>query len=757
MEKAMKHRLMAQALATVLLMVLGSFLYVGFLRENSRKQVFSILSELSFQNTLILRQEVDKGFDAVEDMARFLEGLSWEQPEDVIGLLRPFVEKKGFLRIGIADSGGQVETTDDKKFNISDREYFQSCMAGKRAVSNTMEDKVDGEPIIVFSAPVYQKGVPEYVLFATYRVEQYREAMSTPTFHGEGFSYVVDGSGKRLLDSDHPNSFGEFDNFFEELAKANRKNGDAAEKLRQGIASQESGFIIYTYHRDNYLYYEPAGVNDWYLLTVIPKDLVSRWGNSALYGSYLFIFLCIGLLCALLAYDLAVQVRGYREVTRIAYVDSLTGGATYGKFKLEADRLLRNYPGKEYAIISMDVDNFQVINEVFGYEVGDDTLRYIWRTCEGALGPEETAARVFDDHFVALVSYDRDPCELRDRFEQLVEAVRRYQPPGRKEDHNIAISVGVYLVTDRGMSVDAMLNRAKISQKEVKGTATSKYGVYQEEKMTKKLFNKHLEDRFEQALRDKEFQIYFQPKYDLEERGFFGAEALVRWREPDGTLLMPGAFIPAFEQNGDITRLDEYMLREVCARIEKWEEAGLHTGPISVNVSRLQLLKENFVENYMSIIHGFHIPVSSIQLEFTETMMVENEEILMEVASSLHSHGVLVQMDDFGSGYSSLSMLKNVPIDILKLDKGFVDDLGFDGKSRAIVTGSISLAHTLGISVTAEGVENSAQFEFLAGEGCDAIQGYYCAKPMDEAGYEEILREIAGRNQENSEIIKIEK
>lgn len=750
MEKAMKHRLLAQAVVIVLLMVLGSFLYVGFLRENSRKQVFSILSELSFQNALILRQEVNKGFDAVEDMARFLEGLSWEQPQDVVGLLEPFVNEKGFLRIGIADSDGQVETTDAQKFNISDRDYFKSCLAGKRAVSNTIEDKVDGESIIVFSAPVYREGAPRYVLFATYRVEQYREVMSTPTFHGEGFSYVVDGNGKRLLDSDHPNSFGNFDNFFEELVKVNRQNEKAAEELRQGIANQESGFIIYTYHRDNYLYYEPAGVNDWYLLTVIPKNLVSRWGNSALYGSYLFIFLCIGLLCALLAYDLIVQVRSYREVMRIAYVDPLTGGATYGKFKLEANRLLRNYPGKKYAIISLDIDNFQVINEVFGYEIGDETLRHIWRVCAEALKPEETAARVFDDHFVALVSYDEDLGELKERFENLVEAVRRYQPPGRKEDHNIAISVGVYPVTDRRMSVDAMLNRAKISQKEVKGTATSMYGVYQEEKMTKKLFNKHLEDRFEQALRDKEFQVYFQPKYDLEDRGFFGAEALVRWREPDGNLLMPGAFIQAFEQNGDITRLDEYMLREVCARIEKWERAGLHTGPISVNVSRLQLLRENFVENYMAIIQSFDIPVSSIQLEFTETMMVENEEILMKVATSLHSHGVLVQMDDFGSGYSSLSMLKNVPIDILKLDKRFVDDLGFDGKSRAIVTGSISLAHTLGISVTAEGVENRAQFDFLVGEGCDAIQGYYCAKPMDEASYEALLKETVEERQENT-------
>ena len=177
----------------------------------------------------------------------------------------------------------------------------------------------------------------------------------------------------------------------------------------------------------------------------------------------------------------------------------------------------------------------------------------------------------------------------------------------------------------------------------------------------------------------------------------------------------------------------------MCRDIRSWLDAGFPVPPISVNVSRRQLLIPGFVEKYVSIIQSHHIPASHIQLEFTESMVVENEQILKKAARELHNHGILVQMDDFGAGYSSLNMLKNVPLDVLKLDKSLSDDLETNERSRAVVAGTISMADTLHMSVTAEGIETRGQFEFLAQAGCDFIQGFYCAKPMAREQYQEIL------------------
>lgn len=733
-----------QAVVFLAVLVAGSLIYMDFIKNNTKQQIFSTLSEISSQNTVILRAEIEKGISDVSDMAEIVGGLALENKEEMVRILLPFVKQKGLLRMGIAGKDGYVVTTDDQEFNVSDREYFKNCMQGIAGVSNSLSDKVGGGEIIVFAAPVYVEGSPAYALFETYDARKYREAISTPTFDGEGFSYVVDKEGNYVISSDPTKSSGDFSNFFEEMEAAVSENAEALQSLSEGIEDRSSGFVVYHQNQNNYLYYEPAGINDWYLFTIIPKHVINRWANEILFGSYVFIFLCVGLFCMLLAYNVHCKRKGYRKAEQMAYVDPLTGGATYGKFKLDAEELFQRYPDRHYVLLSLDVDNFQAVNEIYGYETGDDVLCYIWRICSESMREGEITARVFDDHFVALVAYEENVEVLKARFREFANQIKTFHPSNGEGDCNISVSVGVYLVEDRHMSLDAMLNRAKMPQKELKGTASSVYGVYREEKMAEKLFNKRLENRFEQAVRNREFLVYFQPKYDLTTDSFCGAEALVRWQEPDGGLLMPGSFIPVFEQNGDIARLDEYMLHEVCKSVEKWEREGLNSGPISVNVSRIQLLKPDFVEKYVRIIKSYDIPVSCIQLEFTETMMVENEQVLIDVAAKLHRHGILVQMDDFGSGYSSLSMLKNVPIDILKLDKRFVDDLEHDEKGEAIVTGAISLAHTLRITVTAEGVENKEQYDFLKNEKCDAIQGYYCAKPMEEAKYEELLRKQAG-------------
>ena len=226
----------------------------------------------------------------------------------------------------------------------------------------------------------------------------------------------------------------------------------------------------------------------------------------------------------------------------------------------------------------------------------------------------------------------------------------------------------------------------------------------------------------------------------MEEQRFCGAEALVRWEDPKTGAISPAEFIPVLEHSGSIVELDEFVLEMACSQIQRWLREGIEVLPVSVNVSQLHLYRLNFVERYLEIIDRHQIPHELIQLEMTETALFSNEDILSDSLEELRSRGIRILMDDFGSGYSSVTMLKSMPIDILKIDKSMVDPVENNEKVRLILSSIIRLAQSLHISVTAEGVENKAQYDILKSMKIDDIQGYYCARPMSADQYACILK-----------------
>lgn len=241
------------------------------------------------------------------------------------------------------------------------------------------------------------------------------------------------------------------------------------------------------------------------------------------------------------------------------------------------------------------------------------------------------------------------------------------------------------------------------------------------------------------SLNEGEFIAYYQPKYSTKEQKLIGAEALVRWRRSDGIIVPPYQFVPLFERNGFINKVDRYMFELVCRQQMRWLKQGLIPVPISVNMSRMCLYDPHIVDEYIGVLNGSGLSAAYIKLELTESAFFENISIMNNVIEALHKVGIKVLMDDFGTGYSSMMMLKNVAIDVLKLDKSFVDDIG-DDRSEKIISNIIYLAHSLQIEVTAEGVETAAQFEFLKSVGCDYIQGYYFGKPQPAEDFAALLQ-----------------
>ena len=738
MQKHNKRRLLVRAMLVILLVLLFSAFYIRWVQRDAQDRTRSMLAEISDQSAGRIELEVQRSFDKLVLLADLVEAEPTVTPAGMLEHLRPLVQKYDFLRLGIADRSGNVQTTDGQRFNIADRDYFKASLRGEPSVSNNLTDKVDGGEILVYSVPVYTDGAISHVLFSTLSLDRYREALSAPTFNGEGFSYIVRRDGARVVGTDHPDTVGlQFENLFDAYCADSPSNAAPTAQLMADMAAGKRGSVRIRFNTEKYVYYHPLSVNDWYLMTVVPNRVVLRDTNRTLLWSYCFLLACVGLVVILVVDSLRVRLGAYRQLEHVAYVDALTGGDTYVKFQMEAERILRKATDGHFAMISLDVDNFQYLNDVFGYDEGDKALRFLWAKLHAFCGPDEACARVYGDHFVFLARYERSIDELSVRFNQMTVLLHEYQPADG-EDYNFSISVGVYPLQSGDDDIDTMVNRARIPQKRVKGLASSGYEVYTDLLHAELIRAKKLESDFPYALQQEEFEVYYQPKYDLRRACFYGAEALVRWRTADG-LLPPGAFIPVFERNGEIVQLDRYMLEHVCRHLAGWRARGIEAQPISVNVSRLQLLRPQFVQEYLGILNAYDIPAALIELEFTETVMVQNTTRLTAAAEELHEHEIHVLIDDFGSGYSSLGMLKNVPLDVLKLDRSFIVDLAEDSKSQDIVSGSLALAHTLGMTVTAEGVETEMQFSFLKNAGCDAIQGYYCARPMPARDYEDIL------------------
>ena len=291
------------------------------------------------------------------------------------------------------------------------------------------------------------------------------------------------------------------------------------------------------------------------------------------------------------------------------------------------------------------------------------------------------------------------------------------------------------------LKIDGLLDRANFARKTVKTGDRQNY-VYYDESIRSHLWEeKAIENRMQSALEDREFTVYYQPKVDLALGKIGCAEALVRWKTPGGSIIPPDRFIPVFEKKHMIDQLDQYVYEEVCRWLRRLLDSGKPALPVSVNVSRLQFYDQNFVDRYVEIRDKYAIPPELLELEFTESIAFDNAKLLLQTVGRLKKEGFSCSIDDFGKGYSSLGLLKNLPLDVLKIDSFFFDEGPDRNKDRIIVEGIVDLVKKFNIKTVAEGIESMEQVEYLKRIGCDYVQGYVFYRPMPQAEYEKLIVE----------------
>lgn len=414
--------------------------------------------------------------------------------------------------------------------------------------------------------------------------------------------------------------------------------------------------------------------------------------------------------------------------------DVLTGYSNFSQFIDDAQSMLK-YKEARYAIGYIDVSNFKSINDNYGRTQGDNVLKVVANKINDLVVPNGIFARRFADRFVFLIAY-MDIKSLSYIVDTYLSEID-YEVEGMDTSIRIKCNCGIYQIVDLNESIEEMIDKAAIATKLSKNSISSSVTVLDKQVSNKIKRNQEITYKMTDAYNNREFVVFIQPKVSMLNGKIVGGEALVRWQSPTEGMIPPFQFIPLFEQNGFVTKLDFYVLERVCEMIKDRIERGKKVIPISVNQSRLHVYDSLYINKLIKTFDKYGIDKSNIIFEVTESAFTENVQDMIELINRMVQLGYKISMDDFGCGYSSLNMLNQLPISELKLDKQFIDDES--ARSRYIIKSIVGLSHGLGISIVCEGVETFEQVKFLQQIGCDVAQGYYYAKPMPMEEFERML------------------
>ena len=426
-----------------------------------------------------------------------------------------------------------------------------------------------------------------------------------------------------------------------------------------------------------------------------------------------------------------------RKTSKVIYTDMTTGGNNWLYFVKKGNRILKKKAASnDYAVIHFKMRKYRSFCTCFGVKEGEALIEKMYQVLKKHIKRNELMAYKENAAFGLVLSYADDQ-ELCKRIETLTSILDAVLPKMK-----LYFAVGIYKVQRKDNDIEQLYNNAVLACDMLGDEAENKIVFFDVEMNKRRLWEHKVEDDMDAALMNREFKVYLQPKISTAQESLAGAEALVRWIHPQEGFIPPNKFIPIFEKNGFILKLDDYMLEEIAKQQAQWIKEGRKVVPISVNISRAHFAKEDLAEHICSIVDKYQVPHNVIELELTESAFFDDKQILLQTVKKLREAGFPVSMDDFGAGYSSLNSLKELQLDVLKLDADFFRGADAQDRGLLIVSEVIDLAKKLNMKIVAEGIESREQVDFLTEQECDLIQGYFFAKPMPVNEFEEKYKEM---------------
>lgn len=428
------------------------------------------------------------------------------------------------------------------------------------------------------------------------------------------------------------------------------------------------------------------------------------------------------------------------ELKYMAYFDLLTGLFNRNYFVKRLNDSLQTADQERFsvAVLYIDIDDFKVINDSLGIVAGDEVIQMFAQDIEGLLDEKMFAARMSNDEFCIAVINPVGNRTVDKIYQKISKLLRKTYKLINGRETQFTVSIGVAEYPECGDNALSIIKNAEIALFAVKNNGKNHIGYYDNEMYSSFFEALRLERRLNAAISNEDFVLYYQPQFDTKTKKLRGVEALVRWKN-EGEFVPPSLFIPVSERNGSIIPIGDWVINQAISTLSKWKNEFKYEGIMSINISTIQIRKEDFIRKLKAVIDKFYVDPEDIEIEITESVLIEDLDGVIAKINSMRAYGIKVSLDDFGTGFSSLSYLKNLPIDTLKIDKAFIDGIAKESSTAIITQSVINMVKQLGVETVAEGVENIEQFESLKQMNCDNIQGYLLGKPMSEENIEKLI------------------
>ncbi|UUV15859.1 EAL domain-containing protein [Clostridioides difficile] len=727
-----------------ILFLTSLFLTMGYIYIEDTKYLLMSeakihIKEVAVQGSQLAQRQIEKDLDVLNIFSNYYASNPDIPNEEKMKNLLDEMENQKFYTMAIVDINGNAENTKGDKFSVKDREFFKNSIKGKKYVSSPYVDEVNKSiKKIAISVPLLNNDKVVGVLYCTYNINTLMKLINVSFYENNSISYVVRNDGTIIL---HPQE----DSLSKNIYKLLKQDNDIQEvnRLKKELQENKTGAtVLNMLEEGRYLGYatmdngnsENNYIKDWNLIFSIPETVVFSNSEQIINRAIYAVLFTVLVFIAIIFYIIYIKKSNEKEILSLAYEDKVTYIGNQNKFYRECSKYLLDKPSLNYIIVYFDINNFKMINDTFGYEFGDNLLITIAKALKEELTEGEVYARLSSDYFAIFCDYKNG----RNKIIRKLDSIRNNIESNLSIVFEISLCVGIYFVEEGEVDIQKAVNKANMARSVAKGKNIN-YAIYNEDVRNKLSEESMILDDIKIALVKNQFEVYYQPKFSLVTGEMIGSEALIRWNHPEHGFISPAVFIPIAEKSKLILKIGRFVFERVCNDLYEWKKQGKKIVPVSVNLSRVELYQPDIVKFINKTIQMYNLSSDFIEIEITETVAINELNILKNVLNELRKHGFSISMDDFGTGYSSISCLRDMPIDILKLDKSFLGGIEHDERSRNIAKSIVSLAKSLDLVVIIEGVESKEQAELMKQFGCDLVQGFYFARPMPAKNFLDLL------------------
>lgn len=693
-----------------ILFLTSLFLTMGYIYIEDTKHLLMSeakihIKEVAVQGSQLAQRQIEKDLDVLNIFSNYY-ALNQDIPnEEKMKNLLDEMENQKFYTMAIVDINGNAENTKGDKFSVKDREFFKNSIKGKKYVSSPYVDEVNKSiKKITISVPLLNNDKVVGVLYCTYNINTLMKLINVSFYENNSISYVVRNDGTIIL---HPQE----DSLSKNIYKLLKQDNDIREinRLKKELQENKTGATVLNMLEERrYLGYatmdngnsENNYIKDWNLIFSIPETVVFSNSEQIINRAIYAVLFIILIFIAIIFYIIYIKKSNEKEILSLAYEDKVTHIGNQNKFYRECSKYLLDKPSLNYIIVYFDINNFKMINDTFGYEFGDNLLITIAKALKEELTEGEVYARLSSDYFAIFCDYKNG----KNKRIRKIDSIRNNIESNLSIVFEISLCVGIYFVEEGEVDIQKAVNKANMARSVAKGKNIN-YAIYNEDVRNKLSEESMILDDIKIALVKNQFEVYYQPKFSLVTGEMIGSEALIRWNHPEHGFISPAVFIPIAEKSKLILKIGRFVFERVCNDLSEWKKQGKKIVPVSINLSRVELYQPDIVKFINKTIQMYNLSSDLIEIEITETVAINELNILKNVLNELRKYGFSISMDDFGTGYSSISCLRDMPIDILKLDKSFLNGIEHDERSRNIAKSIVSLAKSLDLVVIIEGVE----------------------------------------------------